>query len=99
MLRLNAMAALIGVSLFVYFVSGLAEIIRRARPSIIPGVVLLCGAVAAAEQLLRAAAAGIFAFPHEMEGVSNTAVVTLYNLGAVTELFGTFTFTSACILL
>lgn len=100
LLRLNAMAALVGVTVFAFFVSGLAEIIRQARPtSIVPGVVLLCGAAAAAADLLRAAAAGIFAFPHEMEGISDRAVVTLYNMGAASELFGAFTLATVCTVL
>ena len=100
LLRLDAMVALVGVSLFALFVPGLAEIIRQARPaSIVPGVVLFCGTAAAAADLLRAAAAGIFAFPREMEGISDTVVVTLYNMGAASELFGAVTIASVCIVL
>ncbi len=74
--------------------------IRQARPvSIVPGVVLFCGAAAAAADLLRAAAAGIFAFPQEMEGVSDNAVVTLYNMGAASELFGAFILATVCTVL
>jgi hypothetical protein len=100
LLRLNATLALVGVSLFAFFVPGLAEIIRQARPaSIVPGVVLLCGAAATAADLLRAAAAGIFAFPHKMEGISDTVVVTLYNMGAACELFGVVTVATVCTVL
>ena len=100
LLRLNLMAALVDVSVFAFFVWGLAEIIRQARPaSIVPGVVLLCGAAAAAADLLRAAAAGIFAFPHEMDGISDRAVVTLNNMGAASELFGAFTLATVCTVL
>jgi hypothetical protein len=99
-IRLNTLTALVSVGLFAFFVVGLAQLVGQARKdSPVPGVILICGAVATAQTLLLVAAASIFAFPHEVEGLADSDIVNLFTLTAVTEWFAGLTLASVCMLL
>ena len=99
-IRLNLLTALVSVGLFAFFVVGLAQLVGQARKdSPVPGVILLCGAVATAQTLFLVAASSIFAFPHEVEGLADSDIVNLFTLTAVTEWFASRTLASVCMLL
>jgi hypothetical protein len=99
-IRLNTLSALVSVALFAFFVVGLAQLAGQARKnSPIPGVIVLCGAVATTQTLLIVASASIFAFPHEVDGLADRNIVNLFTLTAVTEWFASLTLASVCMIL
>jgi hypothetical protein len=99
-LRLNTLAALLAAGLLIYFVAGLAQLVRQVRPSSsLPGVLLVCGAVAVIQSMLLVAASSIFAFPHEMEDLADVDVVTLYTFTAVIEWLTALTVVAPCMIL
>ena len=99
-IRLNTLAALVSVGLFAFFVVGLAQLVGQARKdSPVPGVIVICGAVATAQTLFLVAASSIFAFPHEVEGLADGDIVNLFTLTAVAERFAGLTLRSTCMIL
>ena len=99
-IRLNTLTALVCVGLFTFFAVGLAQLVGQARKdSPVPGVILICGAVATVQTLLLVAASAIFAFPHEVEGLADTDIVNLFTLTAVTEWFAGLTLACSCMIL
>ncbi len=87
-LKLNLVTGLIGIALFAVFVAALAQLARNRRPrTIVPGVLLLCGAVSMVELALNTAVRSIFVFPHEIASVSDSTVVAWYDLSGVEEWF------------
>jgi hypothetical protein len=88
-LKLNLLAGLIGIVLFIVFVAALAQLARDLRRhSVLPGVLLLCGAVIAVHNALNTAVKTIFAFPHEVAAVSDSTIVAWYDLDGVVQWFG-----------
>ena len=88
-LKLNMLSGLIGIVLFTVFVAALAQHARDLRShSIMPGLLLLCGAVSIVHDLLNTAVSTIFAFPHEVASVSDRTLVAWYDLGGVVDWFG-----------
>jgi hypothetical protein len=90
-LQLWAASSIVGAALLVVFVAGLAQLVRQnRRDSVLPGVILVCGGIVAVQSLLHSAAGSVFAFSHEMEGVSDATVVTRYDIAEFTEYLGSF---------
>lgn len=99
-IRLNTLTGLVSVGLFAFFVVGLAQLVGHARKnSPVPGVIVICGAVATAQTLLLIAASSIFAFPHEVEGLADGDIVNLLTLTGVIEWFAGLTLACSCMIL
>ena len=99
-LKLNQVAALIGIVLLVVFVAALAQLVRARRPhSIVPDVLVLCGAVIAVHNALNTAVKTIFAFPHEVASVSDSTIVAWYDLDGVVQWFGAMVRVAPCMVL
>jgi hypothetical protein len=96
-LKLNMAAALIGIVVFVVFIAALARVVRDMRPhSVVPDILVLCGAVIAVHNALNTAVKTIFAFPHEVASVSDSTIVAWYDLDGVVQWFGAMVRVAPC---
>jgi hypothetical protein len=87
-LRVSAVAVLAGSLVLIVLIAGMSQLLRQSRPgSVMPTVLVVSGSVAIVGMLLNAATASVFAFSHELDGVSDSTVVTYYEVAEVAEHF------------
>jgi hypothetical protein len=78
--------SLLYLALFVVFIAALVQLVRSRRPgSVAPGAILLCAAASLADNILYMAVTSPFAFPHDLDKVSDSTVVSWWNLVALAE--------------
>jgi hypothetical protein len=78
--------SLLYIGLFVVFIAALVQLVRGRRPgSVASGVLLLCGAASVVDFILLMAVTSPFAFPDELDKVSDGTVVSWWNLVALAE--------------
>lgn len=96
-IQVNTLAALASIALLVTFVAVLAHQVRQVRPaSIGPSIMLCLAGVVAAQSLFLTAVSSIFARPDQLAGVSDEALVTIYEVTAVAEWLYTLTILVPC---
>jgi len=78
--------SLLYIGLFVVFLAALIQLVRSRRPgSVASGVLLLCGAVSLVDNILYLAVTAPFAFPDDLDKVSDSTVVSWWNLVSLAE--------------
>lgn len=78
--------SLLYTAMFVVFIAALVQLVRSRRPgSVGSGVIVLCAAVSLVDVILYLAVTAPFAFPDELDKVSDSTVVSWWNLVALAE--------------
>lgn len=99
-IRVNTLASLICVGLLLFFVAGLAQLVREARRGWIGPVILVSlSAVVAAQMMSLTAVTSIFGLPDQLSEVSDTTVITMYDVSAVAQWLFTLTVAAPCMVL
>ena len=99
-IRANTLASLICVGLLLFFVAGLAQLVREARRGWIGPVILVSlSAVIAAQVMSLTAATSIFGLPDQLSEVSDTTLVTMYDVAAIAQWLYTLTVAAPCMVL
>ncbi len=99
-IRANTLASLICVGLLLFFVTGLAQLVRQSRRGWIGPVVLVSlSAVIAAQIMYLTAVTSIFGLPDQLSEASDVTVVTMYDVAAVTQWLYTLTVAAPCMVL
>jgi hypothetical protein len=92
-IRLGLFGGLVCVALLVVLVAALIQLARTARPaSIVPGVLLLCGAASIFDSMLNLTVMSPYGFQNELDKVPDSTVVRWYDLVGVAEWSGTLTY-------
>jgi hypothetical protein len=78
--------SLLYLALFVVFIAALVQLVRsRRQGSVASGAILLCAAASLTDNILYMAVTSPFAFPHDLDKVSDSTVVSWWNLVALAE--------------
>lgn len=100
LIRANTLASLICVGLLLFFVAGLAQLVREARRGWIGPVILVSlSAVIAAQVMYLTAVTSIFGLPDQLSEVSDTTIVTMYDVAAIAQWLYTLTVAAPCMVL
>jgi hypothetical protein len=99
-LRLNTLASLICVGLLIVFVASLARQVGEVRRhTSTPGVLVALSALIGAQTLYLTAVTSIFAMPDQLDEVSDTTVVTMYDVAAIAQWLYTLMVAAPCMIL
>ncbi len=99
-IRANTLASLICVGLLLFFVAGLAQLVREGQRGWIGPVILVSlSAVIAAQVMYLTAVTSIFGLPDQLSEVSDTTLVTMYDVAAIAQWLYTLTVAAPCMVL
>ncbi len=99
-IRTNTLASLVCVGLLLFFVAGLAQMVSEARGGWIGPVILVSlSAVIAVQVMYLTAVTSIFGLPDQLSQVSDTTIVTMYDVAAIAQWLYTLTVAAPCMVL